>query len=234
MESGNTGKYLGYAVGEILLVSIGILLALQVNNWNEARLTKLEEFRIVEDLVATTQSDLERNQYQLRRNKNSMQSLEYVISHMEGNQAYHDSLDFHFANAHNRWVAIIATNAYQRAKEFGIGFLPDSIRSHLESIYEFSLDYLHKLEDRNTLFYYQIVMPKTTKVFHATFPQGRHWEDMKPINYDALRRDQEFKTILNSIKAHKSQYVEWQEFAVLNSISVLNEGLKVYLERTKV
>ena len=72
MESGNTGKYLGYAVGEILLVSIGILLALQVNNWNEARLTKLEEFRIVEDLVATTQSDLERNQYQLRQYQSSM------------------------------------------------------------------------------------------------------------------------------------------------------------------
>lgn len=28
-------KYLRYAVGEILLVVIGILIALQVNNWNE-------------------------------------------------------------------------------------------------------------------------------------------------------------------------------------------------------
>ena len=30
-------KYARYAVGEIVLVMIGILLALQVNNWNEAR-----------------------------------------------------------------------------------------------------------------------------------------------------------------------------------------------------
>lgn len=37
LEGGQTGKYLKYALGEIVLVMIGILLALQVNNWNEAR-----------------------------------------------------------------------------------------------------------------------------------------------------------------------------------------------------
>ena len=35
MEKNKTGKYLKYAIGEIILVMIGILLALQVNNWNE-------------------------------------------------------------------------------------------------------------------------------------------------------------------------------------------------------
>lgn len=34
---GNMSKYLKYAIGEILLVMVGILLALQVNNWNENR-----------------------------------------------------------------------------------------------------------------------------------------------------------------------------------------------------
>ncbi|MDU8887229.1 DUF6090 family protein [Yeosuana sp. MJ-SS3] len=32
-----TGKYLKYAIGEIILVVIGILIALQINNWNEQR-----------------------------------------------------------------------------------------------------------------------------------------------------------------------------------------------------
>ena len=30
-------KYLGYAVGELLLVIVGILVALQIDNWNEDR-----------------------------------------------------------------------------------------------------------------------------------------------------------------------------------------------------
>ena len=37
MEQNKTGKYLKYAIGEIVLVVIGILLALQVNIWNEER-----------------------------------------------------------------------------------------------------------------------------------------------------------------------------------------------------
>lgn len=37
METGKTGKYLKYAIGEIVLVVIGILIALQINNWNEDR-----------------------------------------------------------------------------------------------------------------------------------------------------------------------------------------------------
>ncbi|MBT8274095.1 MAG: hypothetical protein KJO77_09825 [Bacteroidia bacterium] len=45
MEKNKTGKYLKYAIGEILLVVIGILIALQVNNWNESR--KLDAVELV-------------------------------------------------------------------------------------------------------------------------------------------------------------------------------------------
>jgi hypothetical protein len=34
MEKNKTGKYIKYAVGENVLVVIGILIALQVNNWS--------------------------------------------------------------------------------------------------------------------------------------------------------------------------------------------------------
>jgi hypothetical protein len=44
------GKYLLYAIGEIALVMIGILLALQVNNWNQKRLDHLEEKAILSSL----------------------------------------------------------------------------------------------------------------------------------------------------------------------------------------
>jgi len=37
LETGKTGKYLKYAIGEIILVVIGILIALSINNWNEGR-----------------------------------------------------------------------------------------------------------------------------------------------------------------------------------------------------
>ncbi|WP_133085488.1 DUF6090 family protein [Winogradskyella aurantia] len=40
METGKTGKYFKYAIGEIILVVIGILIALQINNWNQNRLDR--------------------------------------------------------------------------------------------------------------------------------------------------------------------------------------------------
>ncbi|GAA4324778.1 hypothetical protein GCM10023115_41500 [Pontixanthobacter gangjinensis] len=41
--AGKTGQYLKYAIGEIVLVVIGILIALQINNWNETSKLKKEE-----------------------------------------------------------------------------------------------------------------------------------------------------------------------------------------------
>ena len=45
-----TGKYLKYAIGEIALVVIGILIALQINNWNETQKQNREEISILKNL----------------------------------------------------------------------------------------------------------------------------------------------------------------------------------------
>ena len=39
-KAGNFSKYLIYALGEIVLVVIGILIALSINNWNQERVSK--------------------------------------------------------------------------------------------------------------------------------------------------------------------------------------------------
>ena len=50
MEKNKTGKYLKYAIGEIILVMIGILLALQVNNWNQQRIAAEKEELLLKEL----------------------------------------------------------------------------------------------------------------------------------------------------------------------------------------
>lgn len=56
-----TGKYLKYAIGEIILVMIGILLALQVNTWNEQRKNKIKE----ETILMSLNKEFKANRIQL-------------------------------------------------------------------------------------------------------------------------------------------------------------------------
>jgi hypothetical protein len=51
--------YLRYAIGEILLVVIGILIALQINNWNENRKTHIKEIALLNQLKSEFQSNLD-------------------------------------------------------------------------------------------------------------------------------------------------------------------------------
>jgi len=49
MSEGKTKKYLLYALGEILLVVIGILIALSLNNWNEERKDRRQRQMCIRD-----------------------------------------------------------------------------------------------------------------------------------------------------------------------------------------
>ena len=58
IEDNKMGKYFKYAIGEILLVVIGILIALQVNNWNTERKKQITQTNYLEEIKANLEDDL--------------------------------------------------------------------------------------------------------------------------------------------------------------------------------
>ncbi|MCA0153130.1 DUF6090 family protein [Winogradskyella vincentii] len=58
LSEGKTGKYIKYAIGEILLVVIGILIALSINNWNEERKNRLKEAVYLEGIKTDLTNDI--------------------------------------------------------------------------------------------------------------------------------------------------------------------------------
>ncbi len=63
VKENKASKYLLYAIGEIILVVIGILIALSINNWNQERLERKNEHKILKDLKV----EFEANFYDLNR-----------------------------------------------------------------------------------------------------------------------------------------------------------------------
>lgn len=57
LNEGKTSKYFKYAIGEIFLVVIGILIALQINNWNEYRKSQNQELNLVKQLLEDAEAD---------------------------------------------------------------------------------------------------------------------------------------------------------------------------------
>jgi len=76
-----TGKYFKYAIGEIILVVIGILIALSINNWNEGRIKDNKETAI----LANIHKEFIANKIQLKKiikaHKKEHNSLAKIISH---------------------------------------------------------------------------------------------------------------------------------------------------------
>ncbi|WP_191860700.1 DUF6090 family protein [Hanstruepera ponticola] len=90
-------KYLLYALGEIILVVIGILIALQINNWNEGRKTLKEE----KATIASLKLEFQKNLIDLESNMSNVEAFinagNVLLDHigpdyMEGDLGKVDSL----------------------------------------------------------------------------------------------------------------------------------------------
>ena len=137
MEQNKTGKYFKYAIGEIFLVVIGILIAVQINSWNQERnRLKLETVLLeqLRDELLSIYSDVNSDSYTLSMGQDSHYK---IMDYIDQNMSYVDSMCFDFF-----WIKrdeyIYPKNAvYGRIKEEGLDIITnDTIRYMTQGIYE--------------------------------------------------------------------------------------------------
>jgi len=78
IKEGKLKRYLFYAVGEILLVMIGISLAFQVNNWNDDRIRKINERTYYKNIKDQITGDKDLIQSQVHFNDRYMDQFNYA------------------------------------------------------------------------------------------------------------------------------------------------------------
>ena len=75
-------KYLLYAIGEIILVVIGILIALQINNWNEERKEKIAEKNFFENVLIDLEKDEAKLEYYQKFYKKRIAYLDTLLTYV--------------------------------------------------------------------------------------------------------------------------------------------------------
>lgn len=98
METGKTTRYFKYAIGEIILVVIGILIALSINNWNEARKERIEEIAILKQLRTEFKSNLKQLDHKNSSKEELIASTLKLLSYIDYPALRNkDSIDYHIA-----------------------------------------------------------------------------------------------------------------------------------------
>lgn len=122
ISENKTGKYLKYAIGEIILVVIGILIALSINNWNEEIKNRAFEKEILEQIRANLIKDKLTLESIQANFENAMNSTDKVLK-SEWLTDERDSLKYWLSDIvrFDRFQPL--TNAYEVAKSKGLDLI---------------------------------------------------------------------------------------------------------------
>ncbi len=127
-------RYLIYAIGEIFLVVIGILIALQVNNYRETQITKARETAFLHGLKSDLLLNMNELDRSIDRYTKASNSAEVMISYFEGSPIPStDSLNFYTMEV-LYWEPFIRNNSTMREliSSGSLGILSDdSLKSEL-------------------------------------------------------------------------------------------------------
>ncbi len=201
IEKDKTGKYLKYAIGEIILVVIGILIALQINNWNEERKIRKTEINTLKELrIALHKSGA--NLQQLVDNNSRWQSYNIKIKdYLENKKPYEESLDICFGTYFWSGKAQLTTAAYSHLKNEGLDLITNqNLREEIIYVFE---DYFGQIKNEHEQwekdYLSAILYPEHVQLFKKYFPDSTNVfydEYAKPIDYEELLNNQKFINII--------------------------------------
>lgn len=224
-----TGKYFKYAIGEIVLVVIGILIALQINNWNENKKIRDKEQQVLTEIISDldfTLIDLDRVINTRTNNLNrTVNSIKTIIEVLETNKPYHDSLAYYF-RAVNAYDDIhYKTSGYQSLVSIGTDLIENpNLRSAIGKFHTSTINSSKGLFQEIHLDFYSYMLDFYRKEFTTVF-DGNTNEKLVPNNFEALKQNKEYIQSLKTFLGVNLPYLE-----NLNEVKTEAEQLKKAIE----
>lgn len=130
-------KYFKYAVGEIVLVVVGILIALQINNWNEGRKNAAKEAYILNEILNNLYEDAEQIEFNLKRREATQSAIENLLNIIDKSPIDEMGLEKNLADflTFERFYPV--NNAYEMLKSNGLIIDNKYLRTDISRYYDF-------------------------------------------------------------------------------------------------
>ena len=168
-------KYLLYALGEVLILIFGIVIALQVNNWNEKRQRQVLEISILKALKSDLEQDIHGWQYDIDLHKDVLNSIDIVTEYIENELPQTDTLNYHFLNSTLVSYFSFHSGALETLKSTGINIISnEELRKEIVDLYTYWYDYKTYLTKHlNDSHHYG-----THQILNSRFIEGQYFDDV--------------------------------------------------------
>ena len=217
-------KYLLYAIGEIFLVVVGILLAIQANQWKQNIIQEKLEVKLLTEVQAGVQSDktdVDVNLYGSGGHMQIYHCQDTCIAWLNGEiqDITTESLTFNFSRAFRVSTFMITSSPFDALKEFGLNNLSnDSLKKEIQFLY----DVMYPEYKRSLNMYYSI-HEYTLNKGENYFKDFSFWGSaVEPHNIEVLKKDQAFLFALSKFKSYNEGLIRYNMDMLKRQKKILN------------
>jgi hypothetical protein len=203
-------KSFRYAIGEILLVVIGILIALQINNWNEFRKDRKIEKELIAELHFTIKNNHKALEEGLERWQSTTGAIDLILRVINEKHSYHDSLAYQFYKAHQKRgnnLNSLNFSGYRELENKGFNLITNkNLREGVINLFDNHLSGLSATNEHFDVDY---------SSFHYEYIARNFQLNNKghiPHNFDSVINDPYYRSILQGLRTimkRKTNKVYW-------------------------
>ena len=222
--------YLGYAIGEIVLVVIGILIALQINNWNENRKERNLEKEILVEIKKSLLSDIQNElQPEIDQSLEDVRNSNEVLFVLDNFEEMPDSVSLKFRSFMYSKDLVWGVTANKTLENEGIKVIQNPLlKERIVELYNVKFPSAKNAIanfGNNLIEYFRPMMRERFIFVYNDLDSAQYY----PIDYNSLRRDQLF---LNTVQTARlnfrniSRTLLGLKQEILDTIAMIDEELE--------
>ena len=187
-------NYFLFALAEIFLVVVGILIAFQIDNWSEQEKRKIEEKKMLVEIKTALEEDVKTISRNIKTHRRYKASCEILLEVLSTNTPYSDSLDVHFGRMSNHSNFFPNISAYETLKSKGLDLISnDVLKIQIADYYEHDIKLAFAFEKTNESIY-----PIAVEMYYENFDSWKFLNSAKPRDFESLQKTPKFQSYLYS------------------------------------